>query len=163
MKFSFPARNLIQLKSIITRTNKHQSSRSVQDSFFLFFLSFFPIKQDIKDRIGKVIKSNILSSECKQNIEIIEALHASTCRLESGSESHCSKSFSTKAGFDLRAKGDTSGSCTSSASNDAASFTISMLIRTGPLVSLSSTIAKSRKPYNESKLEEVEFRDSMRF
>jgi hypothetical protein len=50
MKFSFPARNLIQLKSIITRTNKHQSSRSVQDSFFLFFLSFFPFFFSYKAR-----------------------------------------------------------------------------------------------------------------
>lgn len=51
-----------------------------------------------------------------------------TNRLLSGSESHCSKSVSTKVRLDLSAREDTSGSCNKSTSNDAVSLMTSMLI-----------------------------------
>lgn len=59
----------------------------------------------------------------------------STRRLVPGSESHCSNSFSTKSGLDLRARGETSASCNNSASNDATSQEISMFIETRPWLS----------------------------
>jgi len=51
-----------------------------------------------------------------------------TNRLLSGSDNHCSKSFSTKLRLALRDKVENSGSCNNSTSNDAASVTTSMLI-----------------------------------
>lgn len=68
-----------------------------------------------------------------------------------------------KTGLDLSAKGETSESCKRSASNDAASITISMLVVIQSFLSLSSKNYRIRgnPTENPRKAEEgIEFRDS---
>ena len=82
-------------------------------------------KIHLASKVHQLIKSTskqatILTQKISANFQLQspQTKKGLTRRLVSGSESHCSKRSCARKGFDLRAKGETSGNCNSSASRD---------------------------------------------